>query len=329
MIKRVLLLIVLIGCILPMLAQRPKIGLVLGGGGAKGATEVGVLREIERAGIPIDYIAGTSVGSIIGGLYSVGYRSADLDTLFRSQNWLALLTDRDTTLVGRVLKEEDGVYYLFGFPVKRKKGANVPRKGFGLLRGDRVYNFLDSLVRNAPVHTGKGRRVRQIPFQCVAFDIRKHREIILGADSLARNMRASMAIPGGFKPVRMDTMTLVDGGMINNLPVDVVRKMGADIVIAIDLTQNKHDDYKSPFSFLKGLGGVLEWLARRPDIQKYNENRRNADIYINPDLGNYGVTSFKPDAIADMIDIGRKAGEEKYGELMQLKESLKLRQPSE
>lgn len=329
MIKRILLSFLLLGCVLPMLAQRPKIGLVLGGGGAKGATQVGVLKEIERAGIPIDYIAGTSIGSIVGGLYSVGYRADDLDTLFRSQNWLALLTDRDTTLVGRVLKEEDGVYYLFGFPVRRKKGASVPRKGFGLLHGDRIYNFLDSLVANAPVNSGKAAGRKRIPFQCVAFDIKRRKQVVLGADSLARNMRASMAIPGGFKPVRMDSMVLVDGGMINNLPVDIVRGMGADIVIAIDLTQNKHDDYKSPFAFLKNLGGVLQWLAERPDIRKYNENRRNADIYINPDLGDYGVTSFKPDAIADMIDIGCRAGEEKYDELMRLKERLKTRRSSE
>ena len=107
------------------MAQRPKIGLVLGGGGAKGATEVGVLHEIEHAGIPIDYIAGTSIGSIVGGLYSVGYRADDLDTLFRSQDWLALLTDRDKTLSKRIIKEEDGITYLENEKMKVKRHTGL------------------------------------------------------------------------------------------------------------------------------------------------------------------------------------------------------------
>lgn len=135
-------------------------------------------------------------------------------------------------------------------------------------------------------------------------------------------MRGSMAIPGVFKPIPLDTMTLVDGGMINNLPVDVVRKMGADIVIAIDLQQDKHDDYHSPLAFLKGMGGVLDWLAERPDIKKYNINRTQADLYINPNLGCYGVTDFKPVAIKGMIRIGEETGKTYRSELKRMKEKL-------
>lgn len=298
-----------IAAALSVWGQRPKIGLVLGGGGAKGAAEVGVLHEIERAGVHIDYIAGTSIGAIVGGLYSVGYRAADLDTLFRSQNWLTLLSDRDTTHCKKIVREEDGVTYLFGFPVRRTKAVGKKAKGFGLLRGDNVYNFLDSLVANAPIYRQRNTHLQRIPFRCVAFDVRRQNEVILTEDSLARNMRASMAIPGGFKSVSIDSMTLVDGGMINNLPVDVVRAMGAEIVIAVDLTQTKHDDFDAPLSFLRGLGGFIKWLVERPDIVRYNENRKQADVYINPNLKDYGVTSFNPNAIADMIEIGKKAGE--------------------
>ena len=117
-----------------------------------------------------------------------------------------------------------------------------------------------------------------------------------------------MAIPGAFKPVQIDTLMLVDGGMGNNLPVDVVRKMGADIVIAVDLQQRKHDDYRSPFGFLKGLGGILDWVAERPDIKKYNVNRTKADLYINPDLGSYGVTDFNAKAIKAILKIGEDTG---------------------
>lgn len=311
--KYLLVFLMLICCGLSVMAQqqneggktRPKVGLVLGGGGAKGAAAIGILKELEREKIPVDYIAGTSIGAIIGGLYAQGYRADDLEKLFRSQNWLAFLADRDTTLVGKVYKEEDGVIYLFGFPVRKKADADK-NTGFWMLHGDHVYNFLDSLVSRSPVQRGIVKQA--IPFSCVAFDIRRQQEIVLDTGSLACNMRASMAIPGAFKPVQIDTLMLVDGGMGNNLPVDVVRKMGADIVIAVDLQQRKRDDYRSPFGFLKGLGGILDWLAERPDIKKYNVNRTKADLYINPDLGSYGVTDFNAKAIKDILKIGEDTG---------------------
>ena len=311
--KYLLVFLMLICCGLSVMAQqqneggktRPKVGLVLGGGGAKGAAAIGILKELEREKIPVDYIAGTSIGAIIGGLYAQGYRADDLEKLFRSQNWLALLADRDTTLVGKVYKEEDGVIYLFGFPVRRKADADN-NTGFWMLHGDHVYNFLDSLVSRSPVQRGTVKQA--IPFSCVAFDIRRQQEIVLDTGSLARNMRASMAIPGAFKPVQIDTLMLVDGGMGNNLPVDVVRKMGADIVIAVDLQQRKRDDYRSPFAFLKGMGGFLDWLVERPDIKKYNVNRTKADLYINPDLGSYGVTDFNAKAIKAILKIGEDTG---------------------
>ena len=311
--KYLLVFLMLICCGLSVMAQqqneggktRPKVGLVLGGGGAKGAAAIGILKELEREKIPVDYIAGTSIGAIIGGLYAQGYRADDLEKLFRSQNWLALLADRDTTLVGKVYKEEDGVIYVFGFPVRRKADADN-NTGFWMLHGDHVYNFLDSLISRSPVQRGTVKQA--IPFSCVAFDIRRQQEIVLDTGSMARNMRASMAIPSAFKPVQIDTLMLVDGGMCNNLPVDVVRKMGADIVIAVDLQQRKHDDYRSPFAFLKGMGGFLDWLAERPDIKKYNVNRTKADLYINPDLGSYGVTDFNVKAIKAILKIGEDTG---------------------
>ena len=311
--KYLLVFLMLICCGLSVMAQqqneggktRPKVGLVIGGGGAKGAAAIGILKELERAQIPVDYIAGTSIGAIIGGLYAQGYRADDLEKLFRSQNWLALLADRDTTLVGKVYKEENGIIYVFGFPVRRKTDANN-KVGFGMLHGDHVYNFLDSLISRSPVQRGVVKQA--IPFSCVAFDIRRQQEVVLDTGSLARNMRASMAIPGAFKPVQIDTLMLVDGGMGNNLPVDVVRKMGADIVIAVDLQQRKRDDYRSPFGFLKGMGGILKWMAERPDIKKYNVNRTKADLYINPDLGTYGVTDFNVKAIRDILKIGKDTG---------------------
>jgi NTE family protein len=121
-------------------------------------------------------------------------------------------------------------------------------------------------------------------------------------------MRASMAIPGAFKPVRTNGMLLVDGGVMNNLPVDVVRDMGADIVIAVDLQQKKHEtrDFSLKESF--GIGGLLDWLVSRPDWKKYNDNCADADIYINPNLDGYDAASFNKKDITRMLEIGTDAG---------------------
>lgn len=308
--------------------QRLKVGLVLGGGGAKGAAEVGVLKAIEESGIPIDYVAGTSIGSIVGGLYSVGYRAAELDSLFSNQNWLSLLSGREDSYRKKIFKQDEGVTYLFGFPVKNTNKSQISKR-HGMLRGEKVLNFLDSLIDvkqvarvGAPLGDSISFDAMPIPFRCVAFDIKQLQEVVLADGDLPLAMRASMAIPGAFRPVELDSARLVDGGMINNLPVDVVRQMGADVVIAIDLQQNKHDDYKSPLHFLSGLGGVAKWLAERPDIAKYNVNRTQADVYINPVLGDLGVTDFKPAAIQQMIKIGEQTGQSFLIQLLALKQKV-------
>ena len=243
--------------------NRPKVGLVLGGGGAKGATVVGVLKVIEEVGVPIDYIAGTSIGSIVGGLYSVGFTVEQLDSLFRNEDWVDLFA------TGSVL------------------------------------NLLENMVGpNDSIDFNQ----LPIPFRCVAFDLKSHEEVVLRSGRLAQAMRASMAIPGAFKPVRINGMLLVDGGMINNLPVDVVRDMGADIVIAVDLQQKKHDTRDFSLKESLGIGGLLDWLVSRPDWKKYNDNRASADIYINPNLDGYDAASFNKKDITRMLEIGTDAG---------------------
>ena len=286
--------------------QRPKIGLALGGGGAKGAAEIGVLKVIEECGIPIDYIAGTSIGSIIGGLYSVGYRSADLDRLFRSQEWLTLLTDRKTDLKNTPYSEEDGVTYIFGFPVSRKKRKK---------NGDQITEMLDSMThRTGYIHFDE----LPIPFRCVAVDISGPDEVVLSEGELSQAMRASMAIPGAFKPVMWGDKTLVDGGMINNLPVDVVRAMGADIVIAVDLNNN-HESRDFSLKELIGIGGLLDWAVSRPDWKRHNENRADADVLITPRLDEFDILSFSLESISTMISRGERAAREMKGELERLK----------
>ena len=299
------------------MAQGPKIGLVLGGGGAKGAAEVGVLKVLEEAGIKPDYICGTSIGSIVGGLYAAGYSAAELETMFQTQEWLSLLTDRSSSLANEPYKVDNDVTYIFGFPIIDRKA-----KGLGVMKGSSIEHMLDSMVCAKGCRDFKSLK---IPFCCVAADIRSGTEVILREGSLARAMRASMAIPAIFKPVEIDDRKLVDGGMLNNLPVDVCREMGADIIIAVDLQQNEQKprpqtdlSVLTSIADLVGLGGILNWITNRPDIEKYNANRQKVDIYIHPVL-DADVTSFGNKTAARMIQQGANAAHKLLPSLTKLK----------
>ena len=296
--RRLSLSILLFGISFMAAAQgRPRVGLVLGGGGAKGAAEAGALKVIEEAGVPIDMIAGTSIGSIVGGMYSIGYRSADLDSLFSSQNWLELF--------GKELLGKHSIINLLDTMVARSPTARMPWRG-------------EMNPYMSPMSFDK----LPIPFRCVATDLRTQTEVVLDSGRLAQCMRASMAIPGVFSPVRMDGKVLIDGGAMNNLPVDVARNMGADIVIAIDLTQNKHDDHDESSAFKTGIG-LIDWFLERPDISKYNRNRHDADIYINPNLKGFDAASFTPNDVLEMMKRGEKAARKHWSELKALAKCMK------
>ena len=303
------------------LAEGPKIGLVLGGGGAKGAAEVGVLKVLEKYGIKPDYIVGTSIGSIVGGLYAAGYSAAELETMFQTQEWLTLLTDRSSTFANEPYKVVDGVTYIFGFPIIDRQAI-----GLGVMKGSSIEHMLDSM---ASAKGCKDFASLKIPFNCVAADIRSGKEVILHEGSVAKAMRASMAIPGVFKPVEIDNHMLVDGGMLNNLPVDVCRKMGADIIIAVDLQQNEQKPRPqtdmtvlNAVADLVGLGGILNWITNRPDIEKYNLNRKDIDIYIHPSMPDVDVTSFGNKKAARMIQQGAEAAQQQLPQLNDLVKRL-------
>ena len=323
--KRLLLMLVLGSCI-AVASGRPKVGLVLGGGGAKGAAEVGVLKVIEKAGIPIDYIAGTSIGSIVGGLYAAGYTASELDTMFCQQEWLTLLTDRRNDLGNEPYKVKDGVTYIFGFPVMGEIKDGVIGS-FGVMKGERVEQVIDSMARLKGCAEFE---LLRTPFRCVAADFRTAKEVVLQSGKLSRAVRASMSIPGIFKPVNQDGMNLVDGGMMNNLPVDVVKEMGADIIITIDLQQKEQKPKQSGFDFdmvsgiadMLGFGGLLNWVATRPDITKYNENVQQSTIYIHPPLPDLDASSFGNKNSARMIKIGEDEALKHWDELMELKKQL-------
>ena len=301
--KQLLLaLTIILSC--PVSAQ--KIGLVLGGGGAKGGAEVGVLKVLEEAGVKPDYIVGTSIGSIVGVLYAAGFTASELELLFSQQEWLSLLTDRREDLGGEPYKVVDGVTYIFGFPI-----IDTKNPAFGVLRGNRVEQVIDSMLALKGCVEFE---CLPIPFRCVAAELMSAREVVLSQGTLPQAIRASMAIPGIFKPATIDGEQLVDGGLMNNLPVDVAKAMGADIIIAVDLQQNKPKNRKpSDLGMLTGIadilgfGDIVKWVIERPDITKYNENRQQCDIYINPPLPDYDASSFGNESMMRMIQVGEQA----------------------
>lgn len=257
-------------------ATQGKLALVLGGGGAKGAAHVGVLKVLEEAGVQPDIIVGTSIGAIVGGLYSIGYSASQLDSLFRSRQWLQLFTRE-------------------------------------AIEGNAIKLMLDSLTSLSGRPSSPSGRSGEVSFACIASDLPTFSEVVLTGDSLARNMRASMAIPALFKAVRFDDYVLYDGGIFNNLPVDVARQMGATRIIAVDLTVNHPDDEDEPSEFvqllddllgLSSADGIIGWLFNRPDFKKYRQNIKDADVYINPPLYDYDATSFNRKAIDEMIFLG-------------------------
>ncbi len=297
-------------------AGAQKIGLVLGGGGAKGGAEVGVLKVLEEAGIKPDYIVGTSIGAIVGGLYAAGYSASELERLFCQQEWLTLLTDRREDLGNEPYKQVGGVTYIFGFPIIDKGSTS-----FGMLKGGRVEQVLDSMLALKGCVEFE---CLKTPFRCVAASMMDAEEVVLSKGTVPRAVRASMAIPGLFKPVEVDGEQLVDGGMMNNLPVDVARKMGADIVIAVDLQQTlprnalKKNEMIIGLAEAIGFGDIVNWVFSRPDISKYYENRKHCDIYINPPLPDYDASSFGNESMARMIQVGEKEARKQREKLLLL-----------
>lgn len=292
--------------------HRPKVALVLSGGGAKGSAHVGVLKVIEELGIPIDLIVGTSMGSLVGGLYAYGYNAEQLDSIMSNQDWMNLLTDqrrrRTVTLSDRQLADKYAlnIYY-------NKKPTEVIEGG--ILKGNNVSRLLCELTSDhlEPMDYRK----LPIPFACVATDLATNSEIDMTHGILAESMRCSMSIPGVFTPVRKDEQVLVDGGLLNNYPVDVARRMGADIVIGVDVT--------SPLRSAQKIKTAPEILGQVLDIackNKFDDNVAKTDIYIQVNVQGYSSSSFKPEAIDTLIERGEYAARMLLPELLALRTRL-------
>lgn len=290
--------------------RRPKIGVAFSGGGAKGLAHIGVLKVLEEVGIPIDYISGTSMGSIIGGLYACGYSADQIEKLTRGLNWNELLFDEISRRNISIEEKDDFGKYVGEFPLVKGK-VQLPK---GLVDGQKVSMMLSRLTWH--VHNISDFDKLPIPFRCVATDIVNVRPVVLKSGYLPDAIRASMAIPSFFNPIEIDGALLVDGGVMRNLPVQDVRDMGADIVIGseVSATLYTREQLNSAFKIMDQASSYQMDISNK--IQE-----KLCDILIIPDIGKYNLFSFE--AVDSLIEIGEKAARKKIVELRQLADSLK------
>lgn len=293
-------------------AQRKKVGLVLSGGGAKGVAHIGAIKVLEEAGIPIDYIAGTSMGAIVGGLYAIGYDTRTLDSMVRTQNWPQLLSDRVQLRNMSMNKKEAAEKFVLTIPLTADNKIKMPD---GLVGGQNVMNLLTELTvgYNDSIDFLK----LPIPFSCVAYDMVKGKDVVISGGDLPLAIRSSMSIPGAFVPIRRDGMVLVDGGISNNYPVDVVREMGADIVIGVDVGAGARTENE-----LNSVMDLFDQLTTFTGMQARDNNIASTDLYIKPEIAPYTAASFSPAAIDTLITRGERAAREQWGSIMAFKERI-------
>lgn len=293
---------------------RKKVAVVLSGGGAKGVAHIGALKVIEEAGIPIDIITGTSMGSIVGGLYSIGYRADALDSIVRTQDWNTLLLDREDLSLQRIAEREKQNTYMISTGITLRKNKGLSATG-GIIKGKNLHALFERLTSG--YSDSIDFNTLPIPFACVATDMVTFTEYVFHSGVLPQAMRASMAIPAVFTPVRIDGKVLVDGGMRNNFPTDVAREMGADIIIGVAVP----DEDKTA----EDLGSTTSILKRIVDYNtknKYDDNVKITDLYIPVNTHNYSAASFNSAAIDTLIHRGEEAAREHWDELEALRQRI-------
>ena len=261
--------------------KKPKIGLVLSGGGAKGFAHIGVLKEIEKAGIKIDYIGGTSMGAIIGGLYASGYSASQLDSIFKDTDFDALIQDFVPRNNRTFYEKRNDEMYAISLPFQKFR-ISVPK---GLSKGLYNYNLLSKLTHNVR-HVEDFSQLK-IPFLCIATNVETGEGKVFKGGSLPQVLSASGAFPSLFSPVEIDGQFYIDGGIADNYPVEEVRKMGADIIIGVDV----QDDLKK-VDDIKGVTGVLAQISNYQMLQNMNGKKEKTDVYIKPDIEKFSVMSF-------------------------------------
>ncbi|TFF41599.1 patatin-like phospholipase family protein [Pseudomonas sp. RIT623] len=281
-------------------APRPKIGLVLSGGAARGLAHIGVLKALEEQGVRIDAIAGTSMGAVVGGLYASGYSIAELEKLATTLDWQQALSDAPPRKDVPFRRKQDDRDFLVKQKLSFRDDGSLGLP-LGVIQGQNLALLLESKL----AHTADIRDFDKlpIPFRAVATDITSGEKVVFRRGHLPQVIRASMSIPAVFAPVELDGRLLVDGGMTDNIPVDVVREMGVDLAIVVDIG--------TPLRNRKQLATVVDVLNQsitlmtRRNSEEQLASLRREDILVQPPLAAFGVTDFG--RAQDMIDAGYRA----------------------
>jgi len=283
----------------PLPDSRPRIGLVLSGGGARGMAHIGVIKVLEEMRIPVDVITGTSMGAIVGGLYAAGLSPSELETLVTSVEWNEAFRDKPDPSEQPFRRKQDTQQYQIDFELGIKNGQlTIP---LGLVQGQNLNRILSgTLMHKATV---KDFDRLHIPFRAVATDIETGNAVVIGRGDLATALHASMSIPGVFAPVEMEGKMLVDGGIANNLPIDVARAMGAEVVICVDIGTPLRS--RGKLQSATSVTAQVMTITIQRNVAAQLATLRKDDILIQPNLGDAGTTDFaKASAVL-------KIGEEK------------------
>ncbi|WP_298738582.1 patatin-like phospholipase family protein [uncultured Chitinophaga sp.] len=294
--------------------ERPKIGLTLSGGGAKGLAHIGILQALDSAGLKVDYITGTSMGSIVGALYAMGYSGDTIETLAHRLNWDNLFANQPA--LTDISYEEKAEYnrYIIEIPFEYGK----PKLASGVITGEQLWLELARLCW--PAKDVRDFSKLNIPFKCIATDVATGDIVTLDTGHLVSSLRASMAIPSIFTAVKIGDRKLVDGGVVRNFPVITAKEMGADIVIGSNVAGGlrKADKLNTAFDILYQLGFYK-------DAVDFRDARKQCDIYIHHNLENYSAASFG--SVDSIIELGKIRGREMYPVFKHLADSLNALYP--
>jgi len=294
-------------------SRNNRVGLTLSGGGARGLAHIGVLHIIDSLGIKIDYISGTSMGSIVGGMYAAGYSAAEIEEFATGLDWQTIFSSRISLEYTHPARRRDAGRYIIELPVQR----GIFILPTGAIEGQQLWNVLSDIffhVRNIYDFNDF-----QIPFACVATDIATGEAVVLRSGDIVAALRASMAIPSVFTTINIGERKLIDGGVVKNFPVTVVKEMGADFVIGVNVSQGlrEADQLRTPVDVLYQLGFFL-------DARSFHENKKLTDIYLEPDLSEFTAASFN--SVAEIIERGKQVARENIEQFLALKDSVSLTQ---
>lgn len=290
--------------------DRPRIGVVLGGGGARGAAHIGVLRELERLRVPVDAIAGTSMGAIVGGLYAAGMTPQEIEELVANLDWAEVFQDAPRREDLSYRRKQDDV----DFPVDFELGLNRGRLQLpkGLIQGQKLSPLLRELTLEV-AHISDFDEL-PTPFRAVASDIETGEPVVLAEGDLTLAIRASMSAPGFFAPVVVEDRMLVDGGLVGNLPIETIKDMGVDVIIAVDVAFPLYS--REELDSAVGITGQVLTILINKETERQIAALGEKDILIRPKLGDFGSTNFAQ--IMDAVQPGAEAALSQYAKLRTL-----------